>query len=120
MKAIRKKIEAELLTPPYKASGSVPEAFPTLRDVGWEFDVPAPLTVPVVETPDGDLVVGSPDERGIVWRAGTAFVVEGGDGQHARQNSIGYVLKCKPRTLTTSRFEIARGFGQTPILLARP
>lgn len=116
MNTIRDIINAEIIRAPYTTNKRGDEVFPTLNETGWKFQAERPVTVPVVVTPDGIGIVGEADESGILWRAGTAFVLESGDTRQARENSISYTPGCRAGSVTTDRFSICRGFGQTPIL----
>jgi hypothetical protein len=111
---VRKEIEVGLLTPPYQA-GAAPEVFPTLSDEGWEFCVD-PREVPVVITGDGRSFVGTADEDGILWCAGTAIVLEGGDWRQAQEQSLSWSGGCRQSTVIAGKFRVIRGFGQTPVL----
>jgi hypothetical protein len=116
MNRTRTEIQERLLRS--KNAGSTPELFPTLQDEGWDFQTPAPFTVAVVVDGNGQRFVGTPDDDGILWLAGCAYCVEGGDRQKARQDSLSYTLGCLEDQVTTANFRVVRGFGQTPVLLA--
>lgn len=97
---------------------SQPHLFPSLSDQGWDFKSSSPAIVPVVTTPDGESFVGTPNEDGILWVAGMAIVVEGGNEREARECSISFITGAKSEHRYTRGFRVARGYGQTPVLMA--
>src|SRR3990167_9567193 len=96
MTDLQKRINKEIIQPPYTTVLHGRIVFPTNTDTGWSFTTPEPITVPVVVTSAmHQAFVGKVGDDGIMWRGGVAFVPVGGDEELARRNSISYLTDCQ-------------------------
>lgn len=124
--AAAKQIVQDILLGDSSAGIIFPQAFEG-DSVGWEFTTQEPMEFDAVSVPPSDrnpdrhlwAVVGAPNEDGILWRGGAAFVVDGGREDVARQGAIGMLAGCSRVKVRSNRFMVVRGFCMSGILVIR-